>query len=103
MTGYVTGNLTEDEGVGELLGTARRSIAVAARLGCPRLNLHGTGEINFPAVAAALRELGYRGTVGLEAWASGDSEHALARSREAFTPPGDPGDLAGPSETGARP
>jgi hydroxypyruvate isomerase len=221
MTGYVTGTLTDEEGAGELLGTARQSIAVAARLGCPRLNLHGTGlddkglpvrpvhqvtgamwlkaahtleqvaelgelagvtfclenlntavdhpgvpfaraadtlalveavgrpglrmnldlyhaqigegnlielvrragpmigeiqvadvpgrcepgtgEINYPAVAAALRELGYRGTVGLEAWASGDSEHALARFREAFTPPGDPGDLAGPSETGARP
>ena len=48
----------------------------------------GTGEINYPAVALVLDELGYRGTVGLEAWASGDSEHALARFREAFTVPG---------------
>jgi hydroxypyruvate isomerase len=45
----------------------------------------GTGEINHPAVARALEELGYRGTVGLEAWASGDSEPALTRFREAFT------------------
>ena len=45
----------------------------------------GTGEINYPAIAAALQELGYRGTVGLEAWASGDSEQALARFRAAFT------------------
>ena len=45
----------------------------------------GTGEINYPAIAAALEELGYRGTVGLEAWASGDSEQALARFRAAFT------------------
>jgi hydroxypyruvate isomerase len=45
----------------------------------------GTGEINYPAIARALEELGYRGTVGLEAWASGDSELALARFRDAFT------------------
>ena len=37
------------------------------------------------AIAAALEELGYRGTVGLEAWASGDSEQALTRFRDAFT------------------
>ena len=203
MTGYVTGTLTDDQGAAELLATAERSIAVAGRLGCPRLNLHGTGlddqglpvrpaaevtgamwltaartldriaelgeragvtfclenlntavdhpgvpfaraadtlalvaavgrpglrmmldlyhaqigegnliellrragpligevqvadvpgrcepgtgEINYPAVAAALEELGYRGTVGLEAWASGDSELALERFRAAFT------------------
>jgi hydroxypyruvate isomerase len=45
----------------------------------------GTGEINYPAIARALEELGYRGTVGLEAWASGDSELALERFRFAFT------------------
>jgi hydroxypyruvate isomerase len=203
MTGYVTGTLTDDQGAAELLASAEQSIAVAERLGCPRLNLHGTGldpqglpvrpvhevtgamwlaaartlervaalgeragvtfclenlntavdhpgvpfaraadtmalvaavgrpglrmmldlyhaqigegnliellrragpligevqvadvpgrcepgtgEINYPAIAAALEELGYRGTVGLEAWASGDSEQALARFRAAFT------------------
>src|SRR5690349_12931208 len=37
----------------------------------------GTGEINYPAVAAALRDTGYRGTIGMEAWASGDSVAAL--------------------------
>jgi hydroxypyruvate isomerase len=48
----------------------------------------GTGEINFPAIATALQEMGYRGTVGLEAWASSvGSEQALARFRAAFTPP----------------
>ena len=36
-------------------------------------------------------ELGYRGTVGLEAWASGDSEQALARFRAAFTRSDAPG------------
>ncbi len=47
----------------------------------------GTGEINYPAVAKALYEVGYRGTVGLEAWASGDDELALRRFRAAFTLP----------------
>ena len=46
----------------------------------------GTGEIAYPAVARALVEMGYRGTVGLEAFASSDPELALARFREAFTP-----------------
>ncbi|HEX2805959.1 MAG TPA: TIM barrel protein [Kineosporiaceae bacterium] len=45
----------------------------------------GTGEIHYPAVARALTDLGYTGTVGLEGWASGDSELALRRFRQAFT------------------
>ena len=45
----------------------------------------GTGEINYPAVAAALDRLGYDGVVGLEGWASGDPELALERFRAAFT------------------
>jgi hydroxypyruvate isomerase len=45
----------------------------------------GTGEINYPAIARALAGIGYTGTVGLEAWASGDSETALERFRSAFT------------------
>ena len=44
----------------------------------------GTGEINYPAIAEALRELGYDGTVGLEAFASSDSDLALQRFRTAF-------------------
>lgn len=45
----------------------------------------GTGEIHYPAIATALRDMGYRGTIGLEAWASGDSEQALAAFRAAFS------------------
>lgn len=203
MTGYVTGSLTDDAGADELLATAERSIPVAAQLGIPRLNLHGTGldgrglpvvpvqvvtgamwlkagqtlgriaalgerhgvvfclenlntavdhpgtpfaraadtlalvaavdhpnlrlmldiyhaqigegnlvelitacapylgevqvadvpgrcepgtgEIHYPRIAQALRDVGYTGTVGLEAWASGDSEVALERFRRAFS------------------
>lgn len=45
----------------------------------------GTGEVNWPAVAAALDDIAYTGVVGLEAWASGDSVVALERFREAFS------------------
>jgi len=221
MTGYVTGTLADEDGAAELLSTAEQSVAVAQKLGCSRLNLHGTGlddrglpvkpathvsgdmwitaartldriaalgerhgvtfmlenlntavdhpgvpfaraadtlvlveavdrpglrmnldlyhaqigegnlidllrrvlpligeiqvadvpgrcepgtgEINYPAIGAALRDMGYRGTVGLEAWASGDSEQALERFRAAFTaPPGPaaPPPASSPSPTG---
>jgi hydroxypyruvate isomerase len=50
----------------------------------------GTGEINYPAVAAALDRLGYRGVVGLEGWASGEPVRALERFRAAFTVPAVP-------------
>lgn len=202
MTGYVTGTLADDAGADELLRTAKQSIPIAMQIGCPRLNLHGTGldgqglpivksevvtgpmwlkahdtlnriadlgekegvtfilenlneavdhpktpfakaadtialvsainrpslklnldlyhaqigegnlielcrlalphigeiqvadvpgrkepgtgEINYPAVARALHAMGYRGTIGLEAWPSGDDETALQRFRQAF-------------------
>jgi len=41
MTGYVTGDLLD--GADELLRTAQESIGFAQDLGCPTLNLHGTG------------------------------------------------------------
>ncbi|MDG9714447.1 TIM barrel protein [Streptomyces sp. DH10] len=206
MTGYIRGSLTDEEGAAELLRTAEESIRAAEQLGCPRLNLHGTGlddkglpvtpatgdptgpmwiaahhtltrladlaesagvvftlenlntavdhpgvpfataadtlalvqavdrpglrmnldlyhaqigegnlielvrkahalnligeiqvadvpgrrepgtgEINYPAVARVLKEIGYEGTVAMEAWASGDSELALERFGSAFT------------------
>jgi hydroxypyruvate isomerase len=47
----------------------------------------GTGEIHYPAVAAALNRLGYDGVVGLEGFASSDSMAALDRFRSAFTVP----------------
>ncbi|UKA59670.1 TIM barrel protein [Arthrobacter sp. FW306-2-2C-D06B] len=45
----------------------------------------GTGEINYSAVARALAAAGYEGTVGMEAWASGDDMEALEAFRQAFT------------------
>jgi hydroxypyruvate isomerase len=43
MTGYIDGSLTEPRGAARLLATSEQSVAVAHRLDCPRLNLHGTG------------------------------------------------------------
>lgn len=43
MTGYITGNLTEDDGIAELLRTAEESLGAAEIIDSPRLNLHGTG------------------------------------------------------------
>lgn len=45
----------------------------------------GTGEIAWPAVARALRDAGYSGVVGMEAWSSGDPNAAVAAFRNAFT------------------
>ncbi|MFD0979966.1 TIM barrel protein [Tropicimonas aquimaris] len=44
----------------------------------------GTGEINYSGIAKALREMGYAGPVGMEAFASGDPEEALVAFRNAF-------------------
>lgn len=43
MTGYLTGTLTDDDGIEQFLSTAEKSIEIAKRLDCPSLNVHGTG------------------------------------------------------------
>lgn len=43
MTGYIEGDLLTPDGANRLIGTARQSLDIAGRLGCPRLNIHGTG------------------------------------------------------------
>lgn len=45
----------------------------------------GTGEINYRGVAKALDGMGYRGPVGLEAFAAIEAEAALESFRAAFT------------------
>jgi hydroxypyruvate isomerase len=56
MTGYLSGTLADPDGAAELLRTARLSLAVAERLDCPRLNVHGTGldDKGLPVVPAAV-------------------------------------------------
>ena len=46
MTGYISGNLTDDAEIERLLSSAAESLRVAERLNCPSLNLHGTGLNN---------------------------------------------------------
>lgn len=43
MTGYLSGTLADPAGAAALLESAARSLEVAERLQCPRLNVHGTG------------------------------------------------------------
>jgi hydroxypyruvate isomerase len=45
----------------------------------------GTGEINYPAIAAGLKSMGYTGPVGLEAWAQSDSDAAVDAFVAAFS------------------
>lgn len=45
----------------------------------------GSGEIYYPIIARALEGINYTGTIGLEAYASGDDVQALERFRAAFT------------------
>jgi hydroxypyruvate isomerase len=45
----------------------------------------GTGEIDFPRVAAAFRRIGYTGTIGLEAFPEGDSDAAIGSFKRAFS------------------
>jgi hydroxypyruvate isomerase len=44
----------------------------------------GTGEINYLHVAQALADVGYRGTVAMEAFPQGDTQRALERFRQVF-------------------
>ena len=55
MTGYLRGTLADPAGAEELLRTAQLSLEIAERLGCPRLNVHGTGldDRGRPVVPAA--------------------------------------------------
>ncbi|MFM6971377.1 MAG: hydroxypyruvate isomerase, partial [Rhodoluna sp.] len=44
----------------------------------------GTGEIFYPRIATELKKLNYSGVVGLEGWASSDSDAALDAFAKAF-------------------
>lgn len=75
-------------GEGNLISLVREAIAWVGEVqvaDVPGRCEPGTGEIAYPAVASALADTGYTGVVALEGWASGDSETALSRFRDAFT------------------
>jgi len=74
-------------GEGNLIQLVERALPVIGEIqvaDVPGRCEPGTGEIRYPAVAAALNRLGYDGVVALEAFASGDSLVALDRFRSAF-------------------
>nr|WP_178114993.1 TIM barrel protein [Pseudomonas sp. SWRI 103] len=68
----------------ELIERAGAAIGEIQVADVPGRKEPGTGEIHYPAIARALHAMGYRGVVGLEGWASGDSPLALERFRQAF-------------------
>lgn len=79
-------------GEGNLIELCRKALPFVGEIqvaDVPGRHGPGTGEINYPAIAKALAEMGYRGTIGLEGWPSGDDDLALERFREAFTVPAD--------------
>lgn len=75
-------------GEGDLISSCRRALPWVGEIqvaDVPGRCEPGTGEIAYSVVARALADMGYAGPVGLEAFASGDPELALASFREAFT------------------
>ncbi|WP_111764892.1 TIM barrel protein [Nakamurella deserti] len=75
-------------GEGNLTDLVERSLPFVGEIqvaDVPGRREPGTGEINYPHIARTLDRLGYTGVVGLEGWASGDSDTALDRFRQAFT------------------
>ncbi len=75
-------------GEGNLIALCRRALPWIGEIqvaDVPGRCEPGTGEINYAGIARALDAMGYRGPVGLEAWASGDPEAALDAFRAAFT------------------
>ncbi|MEV4347885.1 TIM barrel protein [Actinoplanes sp. NPDC049596] len=74
-------------GEGNLIQLVERALPLIGEIqvaDVPGRREPGTGEIHYPAVAAALHRLGYGGVVALEGWASGDSGKALDHFRQAF-------------------
>jgi hydroxypyruvate isomerase len=75
-------------GEGNLIQLVERALPFVGEIqvaDVPGRHEPGTGEIHYPAIAAALHRLDYQGVVGLEGWASGQPEEALDRFRRAFS------------------
>lgn len=74
----------EEGNVAELLRAHHPYIGHIHVADVPGRHEPGTGEINYPFLAKVLREVGYAGAVGLEAYPLENSELALQRFRAAF-------------------
>jgi hydroxypyruvate isomerase len=74
-------------GEGNLIELCRRALPYLGEIqvaDVPGRQEPGTGEINYPAIAEAPEKMGYRGVIGMEAWASGSDELALERFKRTF-------------------
>ena len=69
----------------ELVRKAGRFIGEVQVADVPGRCEPGTGEVNWPAVARALKDSGYTGVIGLESFASGDDVAACEAFRAAFS------------------
>ncbi len=73
---------------GNLIELCRRALPVVGEIqvaDVPGRAEPGTGEINYPAIARALADAGYTGTIAMEAAPAGDSTIAVEAFRAAFT------------------
>ena len=74
----------EEGNLVNLIQTYGNQIGYVHAADVPGRHEPGTGEINYPQVAQALRSQGYSGAVGLEAFPQQSSHEALMRFRQAF-------------------
>lgn len=74
-------------GEGNLVELVRRALPLIGEIqvaDVPGRCEPGSGEVNYPRIAAELRALEYDGVVGLEAWATSDPDAALDAFAAAF-------------------
>ncbi|MCC7447913.1 MAG: TIM barrel protein [Anaerolineae bacterium] len=74
----------EEGNVIELIRTFKDYLGYIHVADVPGRHEPGTGELNYANIAKALRDIGYTGTIGLEAFPERDSQQAMARFREIF-------------------
>jgi hydroxypyruvate isomerase len=74
----------EEGNVIEVIRACRSRLGYIHVADVPGRHEPGTGEIHYPNVARALREVGYDGTIGLEAFPQNDPYEAMSRFKEVF-------------------
>lgn len=75
----------EEGNVAELLQKYHQYVGHIHVADVPGRHEPDTGELNYRFIAQVLREVGYEGIVGLEAYAKSDSNEAMERFRAAFS------------------
>ena len=75
----------EEGNVAEIIRSCGDAIGHVHVADVPGRHEPGTGEINYPFIVKTLRDVGYHGVVGLEAFPVADTGTAIERFRELFT------------------